>query len=104
MHFAGGKNRISDKISSLYWQTIFVMICHYSLGHSMFEICAARANDNQRIGYSAHATDCDKCIQCRYNQEGVLEGQIQQCAFSTYWNNVKWTCTPTNYTSCPNDR
>ena len=54
-------------------------------------------------GYKSHPTDCDKFIQCHFDGNGVLVGEVQQCAFSTYWNMQLLTCLPSFQSSCDTD-
>lgn len=54
-------------------------------------------------GYNDHP-DCDKYIQCHYNDQNVLEGEIMNCAFGTHWDMGNLTCLPIGQTECNNDQ
>lgn len=54
-------------------------------------------------GYNNHV-DCDKFIQCNYNEFGVLVGEIMDCPFATHWDMDTLTCLPIGETQCNNDR
>jgi hypothetical protein len=51
-------------------------------------------------GYNPHPYDCDKFVHCHYDSQGILHGVVQQCAFSTYWDNDLLTCIPAEAVQC----
>lgn len=54
-------------------------------------------------GYNDHE-ECDKFVQCHYNDFGVLVGEIRECPFATHWDMDTLTCLPIGETQCDKDK
>ena len=51
-------------------------------------------------GYNQHP-ECDKFIQCHYNMDGDLVGEVQQCKFPTFWSQDLLNCVTYDKSDCP---
>lgn len=81
----------------LYIQAITLVQCQ-----SISDLCSIRLMVSG-VNYFSHPADCDKFVQCHVDARGKLVGEIQQCAFSTYWSSEYLTCLPAEDITCNND-
>lgn len=82
---------------------VFLIVSlHGSLAQTSQDLCVGCVMING-AGYNNH-TDCDKFIQCLYNENNVLDGQIMSCPFATYWDMNALTCSSVAKIQCDTDR
>lgn len=67
------------------------------------DLCSARLMLSG-VNYFNYPTDCEKFVQCHVDARGKMVGEIQQCAFSTYWSSQYLTCLPAEEIKCSKDK
>lgn len=81
-----------------------VVAAHVTYGQLPTNVLCANCTMDNGAAYNSHPTDCDKFVQCHFNHFRQVIGEIQQCAFATYWNMDKMTCLPYDQVTCKNDK
>ncbi|BFZ15866.1 hypothetical protein BsWGS_18905 [Bradybaena similaris] len=68
-------------------------------------LCAESGHREKGVGVVAHPKDCDKYIQCYYDERNDLDlGIVRNCPMGLHWNVWNGTCTLPSQANCSNDR
>ncbi|BFZ04239.1 hypothetical protein BsWGS_07278 [Bradybaena similaris] len=68
-------------------------------------LCAGSGHMENGVGVVAHPMDCDKYIQCYYNQRGELDlGVVRQCPMGLHFNSASKICSKPDQARCAYDR
>ncbi|CAG5115730.1 unnamed protein product, partial [Candidula unifasciata] len=68
-------------------------------------LCADSGHLANGVGVVAHPADCDKYIQCYYNEQGFLDlGVVRQCPMGLHFNSATKTCSKPDQAKCAYDR
>lgn len=52
------------------------------------------------ISLNSHPNDCDKFVQCYFDEKGQLWSADQQCPFGQYWDQDTLKCRSSKYVKC----
>lgn len=70
---------------------------------SITEMCA-NSKMVHGVGYKRHSTDCDKFIECYYDEFGKTRASIQKCPFGEFWDHTNVACVESEKANCPNGK
>ncbi|XP_048241497.1 SCO-spondin-like isoform X8 [Haliotis rufescens] len=56
------------------------------------------------IGYNPHPSDCNKYIQCTFDNKQLIKVQEMECPHGLYWDQDKLTCNRPEEVTCPAER
>ncbi|XP_067654977.1 uncharacterized protein [Haliotis asinina] len=56
------------------------------------------------IGYNPHPSDCNKYIQCMFDNNQLIKVEEMECPHGLYWDQDKLTCNRPEEVSCPAER
>lgn len=51
-------------------------------------------------GYNSHPTDCDKYVQCFFDDNGAVTAFYRTCPWGLYWNQDILSCQGTKDVRC----
>ena len=53
-------------------------------------------------GYNSHPTDCDKYVQCFFDQESLVAAFYRSCPWGQHWNQEILSCQQPQHAKCIN--
>ncbi|XP_046580716.1 SCO-spondin-like isoform X5 [Haliotis rubra] len=56
------------------------------------------------IGYNPHPSDCNKYIQCMFDNNQLIKVEEMECPHGLYWDQDKLTCNRPEEVNCPAER
>ncbi|CAL1548257.1 unnamed protein product, partial [Lymnaea stagnalis] len=80
-------------------------LCKGYVGPKAGGLCDNSGHRVNGMSVVAHPMDCDKYVQCYYNNLINLDiGVVRTCPRGLHWNQANKTCGQPNEIRCPNDR